>query len=283
MSENLEEKKPIYKKWWIWVIVAIVILGIGSNSIQNNTQQATINSNVVESKNYEHISYTLQNDSTEKIEKLAVKEDISSEEMKKIYNEEKEKNTNYKTYTIWFFSDKDTALKANNYELGYVTSKDGKIIVENKKEIKEAEDKKKAEEEAKKIAEKAEEEAKKKAEQEEQEFKESCKKYSFEELARNPEKIEGTNVKINGEVIQALYGNDSVDLRINITKEGTYTTYYTDTVYVVYYPEDGEDKILEDDIVTVYGTAQGDYSYTSTIGAKITLPLIYGKYVTINK
>ena len=283
MSENLEEKKPIYLYVYLLVIVAIVILGIGSNSIQNNTQQATINSNVVESKNYEHISYTLQNDSTEKIEKLAVKEDISSEEMKKIYNEEKEKNTNYKTYTIWFFSDKDTALKANNYELGYVTSKDGKIIVENKKEIKEAEDKKKAEEEAKKIAEKAIRISIKKAEQEEQEFKESCKKYSFEELARNPEKIEGTNVKINGEVIQALYGNDSVDLRINITKEGTYTTYYTDTVYVVYYPEDGEDKILEDDIVTVYGTAQGDYSYTSTIGAKITLPLIYGKYVTINK
>lgn len=283
MSENLEEKKPIYKKWWIWVIVAIVILGIGSNSIQNNTQQATINSNVVESKNYEHISYTLQNDSTEKIEKLAVKEDISSEEMKEIYNKKKADNTNFKTYTIWFFSDKDKGLKSNNYELGYVTSKDGEIIVENKKEIKEAEEEKKAEEEAKKLAEKAKEEAKKKAEQEEQEFKESCKKYSFEELARNPDKIEGTNVKITGEVIQALYGNDSVDLRINITKEGTYTTYYTDTVYVVYYPEDGEDKILEDDIVTVYGTAQGDYSYTSTIGAKITLPLIYGKYVTINK
>ena len=282
MPENLEEKKPIYKKWWFWVIIVVLVLGIGSNSMENNTQQAS--SNTVElSKEYEYVSSTLENNSTVKTEKLVTNENISSEEMKKIYNEEKEKNTNYKTYTIWFFSDKDTALEANNYELGYVTSKDGKIIVENKKEIKEAEDKKKAEEEAKKIAEKAEEEAKKKAEQEEQEFKESCKKYSFEELARNPEKIEGTNVKINGEVIQALYGNDSVDLRINITKEGTYTTYYTDTVYVVYYPEDGEDKILEDDIVTVYGTAQGDYSYTSTIGAKITLPLIYGKYVTINK
>ena len=283
MSENLEEKKPIYKKWWFWIIIVVLVLGISLSSMERNTQQVASNNNVVESRKYEYVSYSLKNNSTEKTEKLVTNENISSEEMKKIYNEEKEKNTNYKTYTIWFFSDKDTALKANNYELGYVTSKDGKIIVENKKEIKEAEDKKKAEEEAKKIAEKAEEEAKKKAEQEEQEFKESCKKYSFEELARNLEKIEGTNVKITGEVIQALYGNDSVDLRINITKEGTYTTYYTDTVYVVYYPEDGEDKILEDDIVTVYGTAQGDYSYTSTIGAKITLPLIYGKYVTINK
>ena len=283
MSENLEEKKPIYKKWWFWIIIVVLVLGISLSSMERNTQQVASNNNVVESRKYEYVSYSLKNNSTEKVEKLVTNENISSEEMKKIYNEEKENNTNFKTYTIWFFSDKDTALKANNYELGYATSKDGEIIVENKKEIKEAEEEKKAEEEAKKIAEKAEEEAKKKAEQEEQEFKESCKKYSFEELARNPEKIEGTNVKINGEVIQALYGNDSVDLRINITKEGTYTTYYTDTVYVVYYPEDGEDKILEDDIVTVYGTAQGDYSYTSTIGAKITLPLIYGKYVTINK
>ena len=282
MSENLEEKKPIYKKWWFWVIIVVLVLGIGFNSVENNTQQASSNT-VESSKEYEYVSYTLQNNSTEKTEKLVTNENISSEEMKEIYNEKKEDNTNFKTYTIWFFSDKDTALKANNYELGYVTSKDGEIIVENKKEIKETEEKKKAEEEAKKIAEKAEEEAKKKAEQEEQEFKESCKKYSFEELARNPDKIEGTNVKITGEVIQALYGTNSVDLRINITKEGTYTTYYTDTVYVVYYPEDGEDKILEDDIVTIYGTAQGDYSYTSTIGSRITLPLIYGKYVSINK
>lgn len=282
MSENLEEKKPIYKKWWFWVIIVVLVLGIGSNSIENNTQQAS--SNTVElSKEYEYVSSTLENNSTAKTEKLVTNENISSEEMKEIYNEKKGDNTNFKTYTIWFFSDKDTALKANNYELGYVTSKDGEIIVENLQEIKQAEEEKKAEEEAKKIAEKAEEEAKKKAEKEEKEFKESCKKYSFEELARNPDKIEGTNVKITGEVIQALYESDSVDLRINITKEGTYTTYYTDTVYVVYYPEDGEDKILEDDIITVYGTAQGDYSYTSTIGAKITLPLIYGKYVTINK
>ena len=146
MSENLERKKLIYKKWWFGIIVVIVILGIGSNLIQNNTQQEASNSNIVESKKYEHISYTLKNGSTEKIEKLAVKKDISSVEMKEIYNERKEDNSNFKTYTIWFFSDKDTALKANDYELGYVTSKDGEIIIENKKEIKEAEEQKKEKE-----------------------------------------------------------------------------------------------------------------------------------------
>ena len=145
MPENLEEKKPIYKKWWFWVIIVVLVLGIGSNSMENNTQQAS--SNTVElSKEYEYVSSTLENNSTVKTEKLVTNENISSEEMKKIYNEEKEKNTNYKTYTIWFFSDKDTALKANDYELGYVTSKDGEIIIENKKEIKEAEEQKKEKE-----------------------------------------------------------------------------------------------------------------------------------------
>lgn len=119
-------------------------------------------------------------------------------------------------------------------------------------------------------------------EQEEQEFKASCQTYTYEQMARNPENFKGTNVKVTGEVIQALYGSEGIDLRVNITKEGNYATYYTDTIYVVYYPEEGEDKILEDDIITIYGTAQGDYTYTSTLGGPITLPLVYGKYIEIN-
>ena len=137
-------------------------------------------------------------------------------------------------------------------------------------EQKEAEEKRKQEEET----------ARK--QQEESEFKASCQTYTFEQMARNPENFKGTNVKVTGEVVQALYGTSSVDLRINITKEGTYTTYYTDTIYVTYYPEEGEDKILEEDIITVYGTSQGDYTYTSTLGTPVTLPLIYGKYIEIN-
>ena len=129
---------------------------------------------------------------------------------------------------------------------------------------------------------KKEEKEKAKKEQEKTEFKASCQTYTFEQMARNPENFKGTNVKITGEVIQALYGSEGVDLRVNITKQGSYTTYYTDTIYVVYYPEDGEDKILEDDIITIYGTSQGDYTYTSTLGTPVTLPLVYGKYIEIN-
>lgn len=143
---------------------------------------------------------------------------------------------------------------------------------------------KRAEEKARK---EAEENAKKEAEEkakaeEEQNFKASCNTYTFEQMARNPDNFKGTNVKLTGEVIQALYGTNSVDLRVNITKKGNYSTYYTDTIYVTYKTAPGEDKILEDDIITIYGTSMGDYSYTSTMGAKITLPLISAKYITIN-
>lgn len=101
-------------------------------------------------------------------------------------------------------------------------------------------------------------------------------------MARNPEKFKGTNVKLTGEVVQVIYVTYSVDLRVNITKKRSYSTYYTDTVYITYTPKEGEDKILEKDIITIYGTSQGDYSYTSAIGAPITLPLIYGKYIERN-
>ena len=156
-----------------------------------------------------------------------------------------------------------------NFELLYMSNSTGTTTLNT--QFKEEQQKlKEAEEKAQK-------------EQEEKDFKASCKSYTYEQMARNPDNFKGTNVKLTGEVIQTLYGNGSVDLRVNITKTGTYSTYYTDTIYVVYYPEEGEDKILEDDIITLYGTSMGDYSYTSTIGSQVTLPLIYAKYVAINQ
>lgn len=182
--------------------------------------------------------------------------------------------TNNNECYVFMFGQKN---KLNDYFIDLVEN----IISKTNIEV-ETEEEKQARLEREKI-EKAQKEAEEKAkkEQEEKNFKESCKTYTFEQIARNPEKFKGTNVKVTGEVIQAIYNSSSVDLRVNITKQGKYSTYYTDTIYVVYYPKEGEDKILEDDIVTIYGISQGDYSYISTIGSKVTLPLIYGKYIQI--
>lgn len=152
-----------------------------------------------------------------------------------------------------------------------------KFVNEEKTKWKAEKEKQRAEEKAKK---EAEEKAQKEAE--EKSFKDSCKTYTFEQMARNPENFKGTNVKLTGEVIQALYDTNSVDLRVNITKKGSYSPYYTDTIYVTYNTTAGEDKILENDIITIYGTSMGDYTYKSTIGAIINLPLISAKYIEIN-
>ena len=275
MSNEGMEKKPIYKKWWFWLIIVIVILALGSSQTQNSTQQTVTNEIESTSQDYTFYSSILKNDSKEKIDKIIASEFITDEQLESIYQEREKDNTDYETYKIWVFSNEENAKNNDNYEIAEVKKENNNIVVTNV-----AEEKRIAEQEAEEKRKQEEEIARK--QQEESEFKASCQTYTFEQMARNPENFKGTNVKVTGEVVQALYGTSGVDLRVNITKEGTYTTYYTDTIYVVYYPEAGEDKILEGDIITIYGTSQGDYTYTSTLGASINLPLVYGKYIEIN-
>ena len=275
MSNEGMEKKPIYKKWWFWLIIVIVILALGSSQTQNSTQQTATNEIEPTSQDYTFYSSILKNDSKEKIDKIIASEFITNEQLENIYQEREKDNTDYETYKIWVFSNEENAKNNDNYEIAEVKKENNNIVVTNV-----AEEKRTAEQEAEEKRKQEEEIARK--QQEESEFKASCQTYTFEQMARNPENFKGTNVKVTGEVVQALYGTSGVDLRVNITKEGTYTTYYTDTIYVVYYPEAGEDKILEGDIITIYGTSQGDYTYTSTLGASINLPLVYGKYIEIN-
>lgn len=275
MSNEGMEKKPIYKKWWFWLIIVIVILALGSSQTQNSTQQTATNEIESTSQDYTFYSSILKNDSKEKIDKIIASEFITDEQLESIYQEKEKDNTDYETYKIWVFSNEENAKNNDNYEIAEVKKENNNIVVTNV-----AEEKRIAEQEAEEKRKQEEEIARK--QQEELEFKASCQTYTFEQMARNPENFKGTNVKVTGEVVQALYGTSGVDLRVNITKEGTYTTYYTDTIYVVYYPESGEDKILEGDVITIYGTSQGDYTYTSTLGASINLPLVYGKYIELN-
>lgn len=268
--------KKISENAVLITIITIIVIVVGYFAYIGITSKKTQENVIEEEKlNYQVASYILKNGSTEKIEKIVVDKNISSSEMRKIYEEREPENTDYNTYAIWFFSSDENAQAANKYELGSATKEDGFFEIVN---LKEEKAEKEYEEHQKKLA----QQEKEKKKQEEKEFKADCKIYTYKELARNPDKIEGKKVKLTGEVVQTLYGSGSVDLRVNITKKGTYSTYYTDTIYVVYYPKDGEDKILEDDIITIWGTSKGDYTYTSTIGASVTLPLISAEYVSIN-
>ena len=136
----------------------------------------------------------------------------------------------------------------------------------------------------KEAADKAEKE--RKAAEEKANYKNSCVVYKYDELARNPSAMKGKPVKVTGKVIQSMkstYGN-SVTLRVNITKTGSsYYTYYTDTVYVTYtYPDSSAERILEDDIITIYGDSTGETSYQSTLSGTVTIPSIDAKYIERN-
>ena len=49
---------------------------------------------------------------------------------------------------------------------------------------------------------------------------------------------------------------------------------YDTVIYLIYDPSIVDSRILEDDYVTFYGESKGLYSYESTMGGKITIPLM---------
>lgn len=110
-------------------------------------------------------------------------------------------------------------------------------------------------------------------------YKEDCKKYTYDQIARDPDDYKGKMGKFTGEVIQVLEDGNRVHMRIDITK----TRWgYIDTIYVVYTKKAGESRILEDDIVTIWGKLDGTYTYESIFGQEITLPLFWAEYLTVN-
>ena len=117
---------------------------------------------------------------------------------------------------------------------------------------------------------------------EEESFKASCATYSYNEIARNPEAYEGERAVFTGEVIQVVqdtsFGMTYYVMRVDVTKKGSY---YTDTVYVTYWPPSDAPRILEDDIIVMYGTLKGEKTYTTILGASVTIPSFSAKYIDI--
>ncbi len=114
----------------------------------------------------------------------------------------------------------------------------------------------------------------------------SCKTYSYNEIARNPDAYKGKRAKFTGEVIQvqqeSFYGLVIYVLRVDVTKTGSYYVHYEDTVYVTYYATADEPRILEDDIITMYGELEGEKTYTTVLGSSVTIPEFSAEYIEIH-
>jgi hypothetical protein len=110
------------------------------------------------------------------------------------------------------------------------------------------------------------------AQQHEQDVKGRARTIAYETLARSPDNYKGQAVMFRGKVIQAVESGRSVMLRINVSQKD-YS--WRDTIYVDYRKKaSDEPRILEDDIVTLWGEYQGIKSYQAVFGNTVQIPHI---------
>lgn len=92
--------------------------------------------------------------------------------------------------------------------------------------------------------------------------------YTYEQLARNPDTYMGKKVKIYGKVLQAEDSGDTCYARIALNSN------YDTVIFVTYDKELLGYRLLENDMVNVYGESYGVYSYEAVSGATITIPWV---------
>lgn len=118
------------------------------------------------------------------------------------------------------------------------------------------------------------------AEELKDQYAKKCETYTYEQIARDPEKYRGKYAKLTGEVFQVMEGGDDYTLLVNITKQNYFQD---DSVYVAYTKHTSdESRILEDDVVTMYGELSGTYTYETVMGAEVTIPLLLAEYIDVN-
>lgn len=106
-----------------------------------------------------------------------------------------------------------------------------------------------------------------------EEIKAQAVDIAYDPLYRNIETHIGKIVHLKGKVVQvSIVRDDRYNLRLAMDED------YDQIVWVTY----RGDRVLDDDIVEVWGTVKGLYSYKSIFGAKITIPEINSLIGVVN-
>lgn len=101
----------------------------------------------------------------------------------------------------------------------------------------------------------------------------------FDAISRDPSSYKGKNYTFSGKVVQVMEQEalSSTYVVMRIATKGN----YDDVVYVTYYRDSDEARILEDDRVTVYGTCEGLHAYETVLGSSVTLPKFSAESVSL--
>lgn len=101
----------------------------------------------------------------------------------------------------------------------------------------------------------------------------------FDAISRDPGSYKGKNYTFSGKVVQVMEQEalSSTYVVLRIATRGN----YDDVVYVTYYRDSDEARILEDDRVIVYGTCEGLHTYETVLGSSVTLPKFSAESVSL--
>lgn len=90
---------------------------------------------------------------------------------------------------------------------------------------------------------------------------------TYNQLARTPDDYKGEKCKFRGKVVQVMEEESIVVMRLAVNGN------YDNILYVMTTSKAlNNERILEDDYITVYGTSAGIYTYTTVLGASVSIP-----------
>lgn len=97
----------------------------------------------------------------------------------------------------------------------------------------------------------------------------------YDNLARYPDVYNGKKVKFNCRVLQVV---EETAARLATDESG-----YDDVIYAAGISGKLDGRLLEGDEITVYGTADGLVTYTTVLGAEVTIPQIKVDMIELNE
>ena len=110
-------------------------------------------------------------------------------------------------------------------------------------------------------------------------YKATCQAYDYREIARYPSQYAGKVAYFCGEVFQVLKDGDTVNLMVNVTDS---EWGWEDAVFVNYIRQsDDEPRVLEEDIVEIWGDLEELFTYEAVLGNSQSVPQITARYLNI--
>ncbi|RSX52154.1 tcdA-E operon negative regulator [Bifidobacterium goeldii] len=119
-------------------------------------------------------------------------------------------------------------------------------------------------------------------EESDDQFKASTQDISYEELARNPDANKYKRVHFRGKIVQVMEDELSVQYRISVEQTDYGSWDSNKVIYVTYIRTGNDNRLLEDDIVELWGTSNGTITYESTLGGHITIPSVVARIMQLS-